>query len=163
MCQSVCSKGQLCKLNPGACEFTTCKKVGPANGKCGLQDRCPFKVIFRRKKGGKQSGGDQFSVSGVCSIFDHSLTCGALGASSQQLTQSMLFNSPVAHSMLSSCKNVNIPEIINAVEREQGASAGAARTSRRWVAESREPKSMIDPKWSMTTISYSHLAKHLRP
>jgi len=100
--------------------------VGPANGKCGLQDRCPFKVIFstERKKGGKQSGGDQFSVSKGPSIFDHSLTCGALGASSQQLTKSKLHNSAVAHSMLSSCKNVNIPEIIDAVEGEQGASAG---------------------------------------
>ncbi len=50
----------------------------------------------------------------------------------------------MAHSMLSSCKNVNIPEIINAVEREQEASAGAARTTRRWVHEIREPKSMMD-------------------
>jgi len=93
-CQRVCSKGQLCKLNPGACEFSTCKKVGPANGKCGLLDRCPFKVIFstERKKGGEQSDSDQFSVSKGCSISDHSLTCGALGASSQQLTKSMLHN-----------------------------------------------------------------------
>ena len=61
MC-SVSLKGQLCKLNPGACEFSTCKKVGPANGKCGLLDRCPFKVIFstERKKGGEQSDSDQF-------------------------------------------------------------------------------------------------------
>ena len=118
VCQSVCSKGQVCKQNPASCDFATAKKVGAATGKCGLQDRCPFKVIFstERKKGGKQSGGDQYSIAHDASIFDHSLTCSALGAPSKQLSKSMVKNSPLVNSMLTFCKNVNAPEIIRAVE-----------------------------------------------
>ena len=125
-CPSVCSKGQLCKQNPGSCEFTTAERMGPSTGKCGLEDRCPFKVTFstERKKGGKQSGGDQFSVS--WGIFDHSLTCAALGASSQELTKSMVHNSPVAHSMLSSCKNVNL------VISQNNEHCGTGARSIRW-------------------------------
>ncbi len=76
--------------------------------------------IQHRKEKRRQTIRRRSALSFLGSIFDHSLTCAALGASSQQLTKSMLYNSPVAHSMLSSCKNVNIPETINAVEREQG-------------------------------------------
>ena len=47
--------------------------------------------------------------------------------------------------MLNFCKNVNPPEIIQAVEGEQGAAAGAARTSRRWLHDMGQHKSMIDP------------------
>jgi hypothetical protein len=46
--------------------------------------------------------------------------------------------------MLTFCKNVNVPEIMQAVERELGAAAGPARTSRRWLRDMAEPKSMID-------------------
>ena len=133
---------------PGSCEFSTSRKAGPPKGKCGLEDTCCFKIIFSkvRNNHGKQSGGDQFSVPKDSSIFDHSLTCSVLGASSKQVTKSMVYNSPLAHSMLSACKNVNIPEIIHAVEREQGASAGPSHTTQRWVHDMREPRStVIDP------------------
>ena len=148
MCESVCSKGQLCKQNPASSDFATAKKVGPATGKCGLQDRCPFKVIFstERQKGGKQSGGDQCSIAHGASIFDHSSTCSALGAPSKQLAKSMVYNSAVANSILTVYKNVNAREIIQAVEGEQGAAAGLARTSRRWVHDMAQDKSMIDPE-----------------
>ena len=46
----------------------------------------------------------------------------------KQLTKSVVYNSPLAHIMLSFCKNINAPEIIQVVEREQGAAAGATRT-----------------------------------
>lgn len=148
VCQSVCAKGQLCKQNPASCDFATAKKVGPATGKCGLQDRCPFKVIFstERKKGGKQSGGDQYSIAHGGSIFDHSATCSALGAPSKQMSKSMVYNSAAAKSMLSVCKNINAREIIQAVQAEQGAAAGPARTARRWVKDMAQDKSMIDPE-----------------
>ena len=35
---------------------------------------------------------------------------------------------------------------MQAVEREQGAAAGPARTTRRWLRDMAEPKSMIDPE-----------------
>lgn len=81
VCESVCPKGQLCKTKPGSCEFYTFINAGQANGKCGLEDRCCFNVIFskEREKGGKQSDGDQFSVSKDSSISDHSQTCSDLG------------------------------------------------------------------------------------
>jgi hypothetical protein len=122
--------------------------VGSHKGKCGLHDSCCFKVIFskERKNNGKQSGGNQFSVAMDPSIFDHSITCSALGASSKQLTKSMVYNSALANSMLTFCKNVNAPEIMQAVEREQGAAAGLARTTRRWLCDMAEPMSMIDPE-----------------
>ena len=103
VCQSVCSKGQLCKQNPASCDFATVKKVGTVTGKSDLEDRCPFKVIFstERKKGGKQSGGDQYSIAHGASIFDHSSTCSALGAPSKQLAKSMVYNSVVTKSMMS--------------------------------------------------------------
>ncbi len=106
-CESVCAKRQQCKRNPGSCEFGTSTKVGTPKGKCGMQISCCFKVIFskERKNHGKQSDGNQFSVSEDSSIFDHSLTCSALGASSKQLTKSMVYNSDVAKSMLTFCKN----------------------------------------------------------
>ena len=44
----------------------------------------------------------------------------------------MVYNSHVAQRMVSSCKNVNVPEIMQAVEQEQGASAGPSRSTRRW-------------------------------
>ena len=37
---------------------------------------------------------------------------------------------------------------MQAVERELGAAAGPARTSRRWLRDMAEPKSMIDPELS---------------
>jgi hypothetical protein len=76
-----------------------------------MQNSCCFKVIFskERKNHGKQSGGDQFSVSEDPTILDHSLTCSALGASSKQLTKSMVYNSDVAKSMLTFCKTANAP------------------------------------------------------
>jgi hypothetical protein len=46
--------------------------------------------------------------------------------------------------MLTSCKNVNTPEIIHAVEQEQGASAGPPRTTRMWVHDMHKPQSTID-------------------
>jgi len=58
----------------------------------------------------------------------------------------MVYNSALANSMLTFCKNVNAPEIMQAVEREQGAAAGPARTTRRWLRDMAEPKSMIDPE-----------------
>jgi hypothetical protein len=111
VCQSVCATGQQCKRNPGSCEFGTSTKVGTTKGKCGMQNSCCFKVIFskERKNHGKQSGGDQFSVSEDPTILDHSLTCSALGASSKQLTKSMVYNSDVAKSMLTFCKTANAP------------------------------------------------------
>ena len=57
----------------------------------------------------------------------------------------MVYNSLLANSMLTSCKNVNAPEIIQAVEREQGAAAGPARTTRMWLHDTGQHKSMIDP------------------
>jgi hypothetical protein len=57
----------------------------------------------------------------------------------------MVYNSQVAKSILSSCKNVNIPEIIHAVEQEQGLSAGLSRTTRMWVQGLRQPMSTIYP------------------
>ena len=44
----------------------------------------------------------------------------------------MVYNSQVAQRMVSSCKNVNVPEIMQAVEQGQGASAGPSRSTRRW-------------------------------
>ena len=122
--------------------------VGPHKGKCGLHDSCCFKVIFskERKNNGKQSGGNQFSVAMDSSIFDPSITCSALGASSKQLTKSMVYNSALANSMLTFCKNVNAPEIIQVVEGEQGSAAGPARTNRRWLHEMAQHRSMIDPE-----------------
>ena len=67
----------------------------------------------------------------------------ALGAPSKQLTKSIVYKSLLTHSMLSSCKDVNIPEIVHTVEREQGA--GPSHTTRRWMHDMREPRSMIDP------------------
>ena len=58
----------------------------------------------------------------------------------------MVYDSPLANSMLTFCKNVNAPEIMQAVEREQGAAAGPACTTRRWLRDMAEPKSMIDPE-----------------
>jgi hypothetical protein len=58
----------------------------------------------------------------------------------------MVYNSALANSMLTFCKNVNAPEIMQAVEREQGAAAGPVRTTRRWLRDMAEPKSMIDPE-----------------
>jgi len=104
-----------------------------------------FNVIFskERGKGGKQSDGDEMSVSEDSSIFDHSETCSALWASSKQLTKSMVYNSHVAQRMVSSCKNVNVPEIMQAVEQEQGASAGPSSKTRRCVHGMRQPMSTI--------------------
>jgi hypothetical protein len=45
----------------------------------------------------------------------------------------LVYNSDVAKSMLTFCKTANAPEIIQAVEEEQGAAAGPARTTRRWL------------------------------
>jgi hypothetical protein len=100
-----------------------------------MQNSCCFKVIFsrERKNHGKQSGGDQFSVLEDPTILDHSLMCSALGASSKQLTKSMVYNSDVAKSMLTFCKTANAPDIIQTVEEEQGAAAGPAHTTRRWL------------------------------
>jgi hypothetical protein len=47
--------------------------------------------------------------------------------------------------MLTFCTNVNAPEIIQAVEREQGAAAGPARTTRMWLHDMGQPMSIIDP------------------
>jgi hypothetical protein len=145
-CESVCAKGQQCKRYPGSCEFGTSTKVETPKGKCDMQNNCCFKVIIseERKNHVKQSDGDQFSVSENSSIFDHSLTCSALGASSKQLTKSMVYNSDVAKSMLTFCKNANAPEIIQAVEGEQRAAAGQAHTTRRWLHDMGQPKSIID-------------------
>ena len=150
VCQSVCAGLKDCKMNKGTCVFASSMTVGSHKGQCGLQDSCCFKVIFskERKNAGKQSGGDQFSIATESSIFDHSLTCSALGASSKQLSKSMVYDSPVANSMLTFCKNVNAPEIMQAVERELGAAAGPARTYRRWLHDMAQPKSMIDPELS---------------
>ena len=65
---------------------------------------------------------------------------------SKQLTKSMVYNSPVANSMLTFCKNVNAPEIMQAVEREQGAAAGPVRTTRMWLHDMSQHKSIIDPQ-----------------
>ena len=78
------------------------------------------------------------------------------GASSKQLTKSMVYNSALANSMLTFCKNVNAPEIMQAVEREQGAAAGPARTTRMWFNAAGHGStqcgcrtwSMIDPELS---------------
>ena len=104
-----------------------------------------FNVIFskERGKGGKQSDDDEISVSKDSSIFDHSQTCSALWASSKQLTKSMVYNSQVAQRMVSSCKNVNVPEIMQTVEQGQGASAGPSRSTRRCVYGMRQPMSMV--------------------
>ncbi len=48
------------------------------------------------------------------------------------------YNSALANSTLTFCKNVNAPEIMQAVEREQGAAAGPARTTRRWLRDMAE-------------------------
>ena len=89
------------------------RKTGSVNGKCDLEDRCSFKVILRKewKKGGKPLGSDQSSVSKDSIIFDHSRTWSTLGSSSKQLTKSMVYNSQLTQRMVSSCKNVNDPEI----------------------------------------------------
>ena len=58
----------------------------------------------------------------------------------------MVKNSPLVNSMLTFCKNVNVPEIIRAVEGDQGAAAGPARTNRRWLREMGQHRSMIDPE-----------------
>jgi hypothetical protein len=41
----------------------------------------------------------------------------------------MVYNSALANSMLTFCKNVNAPEIMQTVEREQGVAAGPVRTT----------------------------------
>ncbi len=41
------------------------------------------------------------------------------------------------------CKNVRVPEIIQAMEQEQGASAGPSRTARMWVHDMCQPMSII--------------------
>ena len=56
----------------------------------------------------------------------------------------MVYNSDVAKSMLTFCKNANAPEIIQAVEGEQRAAAGQVRTTRRWLHDMGQPKSIID-------------------
>ncbi len=112
--KSVCGL-KKCKKNKGTCVFGTSTMVGRHKWKCGLHDNCCFKVIFsnERKNHGKQSDGDPvLSCQGLESLFDHSLTCSALGAPSKQLTKSMVYNSLVANSMLTFCKNVNVPEIM---------------------------------------------------
>jgi hypothetical protein len=58
----------------------------------------------------------------------------------------MVYNSAAAKSMLNVCKNINAREIIQAVQAEQGAAAGPARTARRWVKDMAQDKSMIDPE-----------------
>jgi hypothetical protein len=63
--------------------------------------------IKERKYNGKQSVGDQFSIVTESSILDHSLKCSALGASSKQLSKSMVYDSAVAVIMLTFCKNAN--------------------------------------------------------
>jgi hypothetical protein len=55
----------------------------------------------------------------------------------------MVYNSHVAQRMVSSCKNVNVPEIMQAVEQEQGASAGPSSKTRRCVHGMRQPMSTI--------------------
>jgi hypothetical protein len=57
-----------------------------------------------------------------------------------------VYNSELANTMLTCCKNVNAPEIMQAVEREQGAASGPARTSRMWLHDMAKQKSMIDPE-----------------
>ena len=106
VCLSVCAKGQECKKISGSCHLATSTMVGPPTGKCGMENSCCFKVIFskERKNHGKQSGGDQFSVSKNSSIFDHSLTCSAHWAPSKQLSKSMVKNSPLVNSMLTFVK-----------------------------------------------------------
>ena len=58
----------------------------------------------------------------------------------------MVKNFPLVNSMLTFCKNVNVPEIIQTVEGEQGAAAGPTPTSRRWLHDMSQHKSMIDPE-----------------
>jgi len=47
----------------------------------------------------------------------------------------MVYDSPLANSMLTFCKNVNAPERMQSVERKQGAAAGPARTTRMWLQD----------------------------
>jgi hypothetical protein len=56
----------------------------------------------------------------------------------------MVYNSDVAKSMLTFCKTANAPEIIQAVEEEQGAAAGPTRRTRRWLHDMGQPMSIID-------------------
>jgi hypothetical protein len=108
--------------------------AGPTNGKCGLEDRCCFNVMFSKEQ--VKATNNQVAVScqfpTTRNISEHSQTCSVLGASSRQLTTSMVYHSQVAQRMVSSCQNVNVPEIMQTVEQGQGASTGPSRSTQRW-------------------------------